>query len=71
MLESWARVLTRNKYVLEFDPPRQVSSRGGSGESVAVIELEFKVHPKESKRLQIAHKYLTTTPDCTMAHLSK
>lgn len=42
--------------------------------AVPSVELVFEAHPREAQSpdlIRLAHKYLTTTPDCTFAHLGK
>jgi len=40
--------------------------------ALSKVELVFLPHPQDAANIkELRHKYLTTTPDCTLAHLAK
>jgi hypothetical protein len=70
--EEPARPLKRRK----SDPqsqPQWASGGGNPGNSVTnKVELVFEPHPDDAVNLsELHHKFLTTTPDCTVAHLAR
>lgn len=57
-------------------PPRTGSSnpspRAHSTATLSKVELVFLPHPGDTSNIkELRHKFLTTTPDCTLAHLAK